>query len=75
MLAGRSDIWPQMVLELCSARPAHRSAACHGQRYAVERAIAHCEGRAFLVEMNTNGFMPGDDVLYKMQKVRTYVRE
>ena len=37
--------------------------------------IVDQKGRAFLVEMNTNGFMPGDDVLYKMQKVRTYVRE
>ena len=33
------------------------------------------KGRAFLVEMNTNGFMPGDDVLYKMQKVSNSVSE
>tara|TARA_B110001452_G_scaffold226673_1_gene201176 strand:+ start:831 stop:2162 length:1332 start_codon:yes stop_codon:yes gene_type:complete len=30
--------------------------------------IIDSKGRAYLVEMNTNGFMPGDDVLYKMQK-------
>ena len=42
------------------------------------RVLTHCclgrQGRAFLVEMNTNGFMPGDDVLYKMQKVSQYAR-
>uniref|UniRef100_A0A7S3C5N6 Tubulin--tyrosine ligase-like protein 9 n=1 Tax=Haptolina ericina TaxID=156174 RepID=A0A7S3C5N6_9EUKA len=29
--------------------------------------IVDNKGRVFLEEMNTNGFMPGDDVLYKMQ--------
>ena len=32
--------------------------------------IVDGKGRVYLEEMNTNGFMPGDDVLYKMQKVR-----
>ena len=38
-------------------------------------SIVDQKGRAFLVEMNTNGFMPGDDVLYKMQKVSNSVSQ
>ena len=33
--------------------------------------IVDNKGRVYLEEMNTNGFMPGDDTLYKMQKDTT----